>query len=156
MKQVLFIDLRNTVRSQIAEGWFNQFADGWAQARSCGTMPAEYIDPIAVQVMAEAGVSICRQAPKSVNQEMLSRADLVVIMGPDVYPRAFAPNRIWDFLDPTGRSIAHYRVQRDAIRLRVQEFIAEIQRDRSEAKDADPQIATALQQQMLTEVLFSR
>ena len=156
MKQVLFIDLRNTVRSQIAEAWFNQFADGWGEARSCGTMPAGQIDPVAVQVMAEAGVDIRHQAPKSINQQMLSRADLVVIMGPDVYPRAFAPTHIWDFMDPTGQSISHYRVQRDAIRQSVQELLLEIQRDQFEPNEADGKITSLLQQQMLMELLYSR
>jgi len=128
MKHVLFLDLRNTARSQMAEGWFNQFAEGWGQARSCGTMPGDRIDPLAVVVMAEAGVDIRHQSPKAVNQQMLSESDLVVMMGPDVYPRAFAPDRTWDFLDPTGQSVVHYRVQRDAIRRAVQEFIADLHR----------------------------
>ncbi len=151
MKQVLFVDLRNTARSQMAEGWFNLFAGGWGQACSCGTMPANHIDPLAVIVMAEAGVDIRRQAPKAVNQQMLSSADLVVLMGPDVYPRAFAPDRIWDFLDPTGQSVVHYRVQRDAIRQAVQEFIAELRQHQFEPRISDWTIDALLQEQRLTE-----
>ncbi len=154
MKQVLFVDLRNTVRSQMAEGWFNQFAEGWGVAQSCGTMPADRIDPLAVIVMAEAGIDIRHQTPKAVNQQMLSQADLVVIMGADVYPRAFAPDRIWDFLDPTGQSVVHYRVQRDAIRRQIQEFIAEVQNHRFEPSESDLQIASLLQHQMLNEFLY--
>jgi len=41
MKRVLFIDVRNATRSQIAEAWFNQLAVGIAEARSCETMPSE-------------------------------------------------------------------------------------------------------------------
>jgi arsenate reductase len=156
MKQVLFIDLRNTVRSQMAEAWFNQFAAGWGQAHSCGTMPADHIDPLAVQVMAEAGVEMRHQACKSVNQQILSQADLVVIMGPDVYPRAFAPTHIWDLIDPTGQSIAHYRVQRDAIRQNVQELVLEIQHEQFESTEAGREISSLLQQQMLMELLYSR
>jgi arsenate reductase (thioredoxin) len=154
MKQVLFVDLRNAIRSQIAEAWFNEFAAGWGQARSCGTMPAERVDSLAVIVMAEMGLDIRRQAPKAVNQQMLSQADLVVIMGPDVYPRAFAPDRIWDFLDPTGQSVVHYRVQRDAIRQRVQEFILEIQRVHFEPNEGDWRITALLQHQLMTEFLY--
>jgi arsenate reductase len=156
VKQVLFIDLRNTVRSQMAEAWFNQFAGGWGEACSCGTMPADRVDPLAVRVMAEAGVDIRHQVCKSVNQQMLSRADRVVIMGPDVYPRAFAPTHIWDFIDPTGQFIAHYRAQCDAIRRSVQELILEIQREEFELTEADQKITSLLQQQMLTELLYSR
>jgi arsenate reductase len=156
MKQVLFIDLRNTARSQMAEAWFNQFAGGWGEARSCGTMPANCIDPLTVQVMAEAGVDMRHHACKSVNQQMLSQADLVVIMGPDVYPRAFAPSRIWGFVDPTGQTIDHYRAQRDAIRQSVQELVLEIQRVQFEPTKAGREITSLLQQQMLMELLYSR
>jgi protein-tyrosine-phosphatase len=49
MNQVLFIDTRNATRSQIAQVWFNQLAFGIGQADSCGTMPANAIDPRVVK-----------------------------------------------------------------------------------------------------------
>ena len=44
MKRVLFIDVRNTARSPMAEAWFNSLALGWGRASSCGTMPAQLFD----------------------------------------------------------------------------------------------------------------
>ncbi len=155
MKRVLFIDLRNTCRSQMAQSWFNQFAEGWGQAESCGTMPSAQIDPFAVAAMAEAGIDIRQYKPKAVNQRLLARADLVIIMGPDVHPYAFNPTHVWDFLDPTGDSIVHYRIQRDAIRQRVQELAMEIQTPAPGAR-FDPTTAVLLQQQMLNEYIFFR
>ncbi len=58
MKQVLFVGLQNTVRTQMAEAWFNELAEGWGQARSCGTKPAPHMDPLTTIVMAEAGLDI--------------------------------------------------------------------------------------------------
>lgn len=55
------------------------------------------------------------------------------MMGRNVHPGAFAPDFVWDFVDPTGKSIIHYRVQRDAIRQAVQELIARLSRQQLEA-----------------------
>ncbi len=156
MKRILFVDLRNTVRSQMAEAWFNQFAEGWGEARSCGTMPAERTDPFTVVAMAEAGIDVRRQVPKAVSQQLLNQADLVVMMGRDVYPLAFDPAEIWDFLDPTGQSIVHYRIQRDAIRMRVQEFILEIKRAEQAQEQTLSAVTALMEQQFLIEQMHLR
>jgi len=67
MKRLLFIDLRNTARSQMAEAWFNQFADGWAKPFSCGTMPAALPDPLTLQVLQETGMDTRSMLPKPIN-----------------------------------------------------------------------------------------
>ena len=154
MMRVLFIDLRNTARSQMAAAWFNQFVEGWAEADSCGTMPSTRTDPLTVRAMAESGIDIRGSKPKAVNQKLLSRADLVVMMGPDVHPYAFNPTHVWDFLDPTGDSIVHYRIQRDAIRQRVQELVMELQTPQSGR--FDPTTALLTQQQVMNEYLCFR
>jgi hypothetical protein len=58
-----------------------------------------------------------------VNEQLLTAADFVDIMGADIYPRASAPRPVWDFQYPTDKSIAHYRAQRDAIRQQARGFI---------------------------------
>ncbi len=67
MKSVLFIDVRNSFRSQIAEAWFNYFADGLGHASSCGTMPARLVNPRVIKAMREIGIDIGRARPKMVN-----------------------------------------------------------------------------------------
>lgn len=62
MKRILFVDLRNTARSQMAEAWFNQFAEGWGKAMSFGTMPAVMPDPTTIRVLKEAGYALSRPA----------------------------------------------------------------------------------------------
>jgi protein-tyrosine-phosphatase len=149
MKYVLFVDVRNATRSQIAEAWFNHLANGWGQARSCGTMPAAKVDDRAVRVMREVGLDIRRQVPKAVSQQMLSHADIVVMMGDDIYPRAFAPGRIWDFSDPDGQRLEEVRALRDAIRQRVRALIVEIRQENFEPNDTEWQITALLHNQML-------
>ena len=122
MKRVLFIDVRNAARSPMAEAWFNALAVGWGRAMSCGTMPAKAFDLNAITVMAEVGVPIRPHLPRALNQQLLARAQCIVILGSDVPARAFPNALIWDFPDPTGEAVEQYRNLRDAIRERVAEL----------------------------------
>lgn len=154
MKRILFVDLRNTARSQMAEAWFNQFADGWAKALSCGTMPAALPDPLTIQVLRQAGIDTQNMFPKPINNSLLTQADIVVLMGKDVFPGAFTPDYVWDFQDPTGKDIIHYRVQRDAIRCRVQELIVELQRIRFNSTQSDWIHPALLQRELMTQQML--
>ncbi len=149
MKRVLFIDIRNTTRSQMAEAWFNHLAGGCGVASSCGTMPAKAIDPLAVQVMQEMGVDLRSRYPKAIDQAIFQRAHMVVMMGKDIHPEAFRPTYIWDFHDPLGCPIEDVRALRDQIRLKVQRLIAEIQMEDLDA------ITTQLQWQTLLQYILS-
>lgn len=126
MRHVLFIDTRNATRSQIAEAWFNHLTDGYAEARSCGTMPAERIGGRAVQVMKEVGIDLRRRRPHPICQELMNWADTIVILGTGIFPNALAPTHIWKFEDPTGKSIDQVRLLRDNIRASVAKLIVEL------------------------------
>jgi len=154
VKRILFVDVKNTARSQMAEAWFNQYADGWAKAYSCGTMPAPQPDPVTNLVMNEAGMETRNTVPKPVNNALLTQSDVVVLMGRDVFPGAFTPDYIWDFQDPTGRDVVHYRIQRDAIRNQVQELIVQLQRLRFNASDGDWVHPGLLQRELLTQQML--
>ena len=147
MKRVLFIDARNTARSRMAEVWFNRLAAGWGTAESCGTMPAKESDPYVAQVMREVGVDVPNRAPKAVKQELLSRADVVVILGQELSPQAFAPARLWDLPDPAGYSLAHYRLVRDAIFWSIEQLVLEIRTGDNQTRAHDCRIQTLSQSQ---------
>ncbi len=154
MMRILFIDLRNTARSQMAEALFNQFADGWARAFSCGMMPASRMDPLTVQVMKEVGIKMRNASPKPIMSSLLTQADIIVVMGKDVNPNAFRCDYAWDFLDPSGKDLVHYRVQRDAIRIQVQELIGELQCIQLNTTRADSIHPTLLQRNLLTQQML--
>lgn len=154
MKRILFIDLRNTARSQMAEAWFNQFAEGWGKAYSCGTMPAMMMDLQTIEVMREAGIELRGAMPKAIHNALLAQADVVVMMGKDVYPGAFTPDYVWDFSDPTDQELMHYRVQRDAICRQVQELIVELQRLRFDSARADWIHPALLQRELMTQMML--
>ncbi len=127
MKHVLFIDTRNATRSQIAEAWFNRLADGYAEARSCGTMPADRIGGRAAQVMREIQIDIRSKRPRPITQQLMNWADVIVLIGTGIFPHAFAPTQVWNFDDPTGKSIDQVRRLRDEIRVSVENLLGEIE-----------------------------
>jgi len=146
MKRILFIDVRNATRSQIAEAWLNQLGEQWAQARSCGTMPAIRIDGRAVEVMREVGIDIHTKFPKSISQQRMNWADIVIVFGTGIYPRAMAPTQVWDLDDSIGKPVDQVRVLRDEIRKRVEALMVDIQRDEWEAIRMNPLVAPYLQE----------
>lgn len=114
-------------------------------------MPAAMPDPLTIQVMSEAGLETHNIKPKAVNTMLLAQADIVVLMGKDVFPCAFTPNYIWDFQDPNGKDVIQNRIQRDAIRNQVQELIVELQRLRFDREEEDWIHPALLQRELLTQ-----
>jgi protein-tyrosine-phosphatase len=97
-RQVLFLSVRNSGRSQIAEALVNHFlGDEW-QAHSAGTAPARQIHPLAVQVLKEWGVDTTPLRPKSVVDMTERRFDLVLVLSDEA---EHAPH--WPGPDPVRR-----------------------------------------------------
>jgi arsenate reductase len=63
--KVLFLCTGNSCRSQMAEGWAKALKAGPIEAYSAGVEP-KAVHPLAVKVMAEAGVDISGQRSKHV------------------------------------------------------------------------------------------
>jgi len=126
MKNVLFVCVGNTGRSQMAEAFFNHLAGGKAKASSAGTNPANIIDPTVVQVMNEVGIDISSNRPKKLTLEMLNQADKVITMGcgaENVCPASFVETEDWGLEDPKGKSIDEVREIRDEIKARVAKML---------------------------------
>jgi arsenate reductase len=81
MKKVLFVCAHNVGRSQMAEAFFDQMANGRAKSTSAGTQPARKVNPVVVEAMREVGIDIGRRKPKMLTFEMLEHADRVITMG---------------------------------------------------------------------------
>jgi len=133
MKTVLFVCVHNAGRSQMAEAFTNKLAQerGLAvRALSAGTVAGDAINPAAVAVMQEAGVSMAGQKPKQLTQEMADSADRIITMGCGVDAEA-CPARIhlsedWGLDDPKGQPIEKVRAIRDEIRAKVETLLAEV------------------------------
>ncbi len=63
--RVLFVCTHNSARSQMAEAWLNQLAGDRFAAESAGLEPG-MLNPLAVEVMAEAGIDISANKTKGV------------------------------------------------------------------------------------------
>ncbi|KUK61076.1 MAG: Protein tyrosine phosphatase, partial [Synergistales bacterium 57_84] len=79
MSKVLFLCTHNSCRSQMAEGWARELKSGVIEAWSAGTEPG-VINPLAVKVMAEAGVDISAQKSKHVRELLHIPFDVVVTL----------------------------------------------------------------------------
>ena len=76
-KKVLFLCTGNSCRSQMAEAWTRQLHGQAIEPHSAGTNP-KGIDPLAVQVMAEAGVDMRGQTSKHVDDLKSVPFDVVI------------------------------------------------------------------------------
>jgi len=75
--KVLFLCSGNSCRSQMAEGWARHLAALNIEPASAGIRSGT-VDPLAVRVMAEAGVDISNQKSKPVSDVWDREFDLVV------------------------------------------------------------------------------
>jgi protein-tyrosine-phosphatase len=126
--RVLFLCIHNSGRSQMALGFFDHLANGRAQALSAGSEPAERVNPVAVEAMAEVGIDISHYEPKRWNQEQLAATDVVITMGcGDECPYVPGTRYIdWPIADPAGEALPVVREIRDEIERRVRELLLEL------------------------------
>jgi arsenate reductase len=82
--RVLFLCTGNSCRSQMAEGWARQLKGGVIDAYSAGTHP-KALDPMAVRVMADVGIDISTQQPKSLATVLPLPFDYVITVCSDAH-----------------------------------------------------------------------
>jgi arsenate reductase (thioredoxin) len=126
---VLFVCVHNAGRSQIAAGYLNQLSGGEIEVRSAGSEPADKINPIAVQAMAEEGIDIAAERPKILTTQAVKASDVVITMGCGDSCPYYPGKRYedWVFDDPAGQDLDHVRPIRNQIRRRVENLIGELQ-----------------------------
>jgi arsenate reductase len=125
---VLFVCVHNAGRSQMAAGWLRHLAGDRVEVLSAGSAPADAINPVAVQAMAEVGIDIATAQPTRLSEAAVQESDVVVTMGcGDACP--FYPGKRyedWELDDPAGQGIEAVRPIRDEIRRRVEELVASL------------------------------
>lgn len=125
---VLFVCVHNAGRSQMAAGFLQHLAGDRIDVRSAGSEPKHQINPVAVEVMAEAGIDIAENAPKLLTVDAVKEADVVITMGCGDACPIFPGKRYedWQLDDPAGQDADTVRRIRDDIRRRVEILITEI------------------------------
>jgi arsenate reductase len=125
---VLFVCVHNAGRSQMAAGYLNQLSGGKIEVRSAGSEPADKINPVAAQAMAEEGIDIAAERPKILTAEAVKASDVVITMGCGDSCPYYPGKRYEDWVleDPAGQDLDHVRPIRNQIRQRVENLIGEL------------------------------
>jgi protein-tyrosine-phosphatase len=124
----LFVCVHNAGRSQMAAGFLRTLSGGAVEVRSAGSMPAEMINPTAVEAMLEKGIDIRAEKPKILSNDAVEASDAVITMGcGDACPYYPGKNyQDWELSDPAGQGIEAVRPIRDEIERRVRGLLVEL------------------------------
>ncbi len=131
--KVLFLCTGNSCRSQMAEGWARRLKDGSIEPFSAG-IEKHGLNPLAVKVMAEAGVDISRHRSKTVGELGDVAFDYVVTVcdhaheSCPIFPGKAKvvhvgfddPPRLAAGAETEEEALGHYRRVRDEIRAFVE------------------------------------
>ena len=127
--KVLFLCTGNSCRSQMAQGWARQLRGDKIEAYSAG-IETHGLNPLAVKVMAEAGVDISAQRSKHVDEFKDVEFDFVVTVCDHAHDHCpvFSgsakvvhvpfedPPRLAEREKTTEQKLEHYRRIRDEIK----------------------------------------
>ena len=133
--KVLFLSRGNATRSQMAEGFLRALGADRFEASSAGIEPGT-LDPLAIEVMKEAGVDISHQQAKNVKDSLKEHFGYVITVCDSARERApifpFTPNLVhWSIYDPEAaqHSLEEkknvFRRVRDEIRAKIESFLSE-------------------------------
>ena len=122
----------------MAAGYLRQLAGNRVEVLSAGSTPADAVNPVAVQAMAEEGIDIAGEQPKVLTTDAVKTSDVVITMGcGDTCP--FYPGKRyedWVLDDPAGQGIEAVRPIRDEIRRRIETLLDEILPNQAEGVPA--------------------
>ncbi len=135
-KKVLFICVHNSARSQIAEAFLKEMAGDRFEVESAGLEPGT-LNPLAVEVMKEAGIDISRNKTKSVFDfyKQGKYYDYVITVcdesQSDKCPVSPGKEQRlhWSFVDPSGftgsleEKLAKTRDVRDQIEAKIKDWL---------------------------------
>ena len=125
---VLFVCVHNAGRSQMAAGWLRHLAGDAVEVRSAGSLPADQVNPAAVEAMAEVGIDITDQRPKVLTTDAIEASDVIITMGCGDACPIFPGKRYedWKLDDPAGQGLEAVRPIRDEIEARIRNLVAEL------------------------------
>ena len=130
--QILFVCVENAGRSQMAEGFFREYAQKF-EVVSAGTIPESKLNPVVVDAMKEVGIDITNQKPKLFSNQMIENSTKTVNMGcmdRESCPSLFVKDVLdWNIADPKGKTIEEVRKIRDQIKSKVLELIKKLEDD---------------------------
>jgi arsenate reductase (thioredoxin) len=124
-KRALFICIKNTSRSPMAEALLRMSGNGEWEVYSAGIEPGKEANPNAVEVMRELGCDLTGHRPKHVSDLQKIDFDFVAKMDvPDVSDMVSAKwMENWDIPDPAKGGVHEFRKVRDLLAERVRRMV---------------------------------
>ena len=131
LPRVLFVCLGNVCRSQMAEGFGRHLGAAVFASSSAGLTPGMMVDPVTKQVMAEKGIDLESQFPKTISLAATKGAELVVNMsGYPLPPGMKWPQLQWKVPDPHMKPVHVHRDVRDLVERLVMQLVLEFRTKR--------------------------
>lgn len=128
MKNVLFVCVENSCRSQMAEAFGNMYGQEIIKPYSSGSRPSGIVNPKAIKSMQEIGYDLSVHASKALSEIPDIEYDLLVTMGcGDECPNIKSRQRQdWDIPDPKKMNGKEFAEIREFICTKVKELINKI------------------------------
>ena len=128
---VLFICVKNSGKSQMAAALLRHEVGDRVEIHSAGTRPGRSLNRQSMEALQEIGVSTGAEYPKPVDQELLARVDLLVLVGTEASLQApdGVEARTWATDEPSERGIEgmdRMRLIRDDIHARARALAQEL------------------------------
>jgi protein-tyrosine-phosphatase len=125
MKNILFVCIENSNRSQMAQAFAIIHGKDQVNAFSAGSRPSGKVNPKAVSAMKELGYDLSSHQSKSLEEIPDLTYDCVVTMGcGDECPFVKAENRLdWRIPDPREMNEEEFRAVRDLVEKKVKELL---------------------------------
>jgi len=131
--KILFLCTGNSCRSQMAEGWARHLKADRIEAYSAG-IEKHGLNPLAVKVMAEAGVDISTHKSKLVEELPVKKFDCVITLcghanetcpyfpGKKIHKGFDDPPKLAEAVKTEAEKLIFYRRVRDEIRVFVEKL----------------------------------
>jgi arsenate reductase len=125
MKNILFVCVENSCRSQMAEAFANMYGQEIIKPYSSGSRPSGIVNPKAIMAMRDIGYDLSVHESKSLDEIPDIEYDLVVTMGcGDACPYVRAKAREdWAIPDPKHMEADEFSAIRDLIGSKVRLLI---------------------------------
>ena len=133
-KDILFLCVANSARSQMAEGLARKLFGARIAVQSAGSEPSQ-VNPFAIEVMSEVGVDLTTHRSKSVETiDPATVGTVITLCAEEVCPAFLGKVRRlhWGLPDPASKDsslsrdemLARFRTARDQIQARLEVLAA--------------------------------
>ncbi len=131
MKNILFVCVENSNRSQMAQAFANIHGQDKVTAYSSGSKPSGKINPKAIEAMKELGYDLTTHSSKSLDEIPDIEYEYAITMGcGDECPFIKAHHREdWQLPDPRNMEMEEFKKVRNEIEHRVVDLLKKVNYD---------------------------